>query len=386
MIFTCDAKELSAAIAIAGKVIPAKSPWPILANIKIVSNDSRVTLIGSDGDTTLEVDVPADVQTEGAACITFDPLAKFCASAKGERVTVSISATEARISTGRSRIGLNVARLEDYPNYTPPEGEIADLDADTFCQALRFCLAATEDSEVRYHIAGVNVSETDGDVTLWGTDGNSAHRAVLVGVPAIGGGATLPIMAAQTVLAMADKHDAMRFMISERGWHLTSGAMRAWGKVIDGQYPSMGGVVAQFGEWRPLAVSSRADLTAAIGIATIGTERDSNKAHNVALVADPGAKMVIKGFKASSGVTNAGYAEMEVEGRERFAAPVSAKYLSAALAGITGDEIALFCAGEGRTAIQVRPAQGSVSLTLEATIMTQRASLAEMGVKWAEAA
>ena len=66
MIFTVEAKDFRAALQIAGRVIPSKSPWPILTNLKIVTNDDRVTLTGSNGDMTFEADVPAEIETEGA--------------------------------------------------------------------------------------------------------------------------------------------------------------------------------------------------------------------------------------------------------------------------------------------------------------------------------
>lgn len=381
MIFTTDRKELIAAIAIAGRVVPKKTPWPILQNLKIVTNAERVTLIGSDGDMTFEVDVPADVETEGVACLPFDPLAKFLGAARTESVKISADDLSAKVQAGRNRVGLSVANVRDYPNYTPPDGDMPELDALSFCQALRFCLAATEDSEARYYLAGVNMSEREDGVHAWGTDGKSAHKAIIHGATEIGGGATLPIAAANVALSVADKRDVIRFMIGGKGWHLARDGMRIWGKVIDGSYPDMDRVIGQFENWQEILTIPRDELSDAISIATVGAEQDSDKSRNVVLHARIGKPMAIKGFKASIGVTQAGYAEVETEAKSEFASPVSAKLLTAAIAGMDGDGISIFgCNEEGRPAIKVTPAQESATLSLTAIALGLRASVEQMGL------
>lgn len=382
MIFTADRKELIAAIAIAGRVIPKKTPWPILQNLKIVTNAERVTLIGSDGDMTFEVDVPADVETEGVACLPFDPLAKFLGAARTESVKISVDDLSAKVQAGRNRVGLSVANVRDYPNYTPPDGDMPEIDGPSFCRAIRFCLAATEDSETRYHIAGTNISERDGDVHVWGTDGHSAHHAIIADLPGIGGGATLPIAAANVALSVADKRETIRFMISDRGWHMARDGMRVWGKVVDGTFPDMDRVTSQFDGWEEVVTATRDDLSGAISVATVGAEQDSDKSRNVVIHARAGHPVAIKGFKASTGVTQAGYAEIEIDAKSDFAAPISAKYLGAAIAGMDDDEVSIFgCDANGRCGIKVTPAQSSATLTLSATILALRASAAQMGIE-----
>ena len=298
---------------------------------------------------------------------------------------VAVDDLGAKISAGRSRIGLSLDSVDAYPNYMPPDGESAEIDGPTFVQALRFSSAAAGDDEVRYHIAGSNFSERDGEIHIWGTDGKSAHHAVIHELDCIGGGATLPNAATQVILSAAEKADTVRFMICDRGWQLSAGTMRLWGKVIDGSansYPDMDRVVGQFTGWETLFTATRDDLASAINVAMVGTEKDSDKARNIVLYVAPDAPVVMRGFKFSSGVMQAGTSELEAQGKAEFAAPISAKYLSAALGGMKCDDFAIMGSDSDRgiSGLQVRPAQESVTLSLSATVMAMRATEEDMQI------
>lgn len=382
MIFTIESKALQAAMATAGRVIPAKSPWPILTQLKIVTNDDRVTFIGSDADTTFEADVGAIIETEGAVCVPFDPLAKFVKAAKSDTVKFTLADDQVKVSAGRSRISLGTGAVDDYPNYRPPEGEAATLDAGTFCTALRFALSATEEDDVRQHIAGPNLSTDGGDLVIWGTDGHSAHRATIAGAGDIGGGATLPIGGAQVILSVCDKLDTVQFMACERGWHLTTAETRVWGKVIDAKFPDMGRVMSQFEAWREIILAGKDDLSGAINVATCGAEADSTKSRNLILRAATDGPVILRGQKTVGGVIHAGRAEMDVTGRGDFAGSVSAKYFSAAIGGMASTDFVIEgCVEDGSDfgkAIRLKPAQASDVLDMSALIMAQRVGAQEL--------
>lgn len=382
MIFTIESKALQAAMATAGRVIPTKSAWPILTQLKIVTNDDRITLVGSDSDTTFEADVGANVETEGAVCVPFEPLAKFVKAAKSDTVKFTLTNDQVKVSAGRSRISLGTGSLDDYPNYRPPEGEAATLDAGTFCAALRFALSAAEEDEVRHHIAGPNLSTDGDDLVIWGTDGHSAHRATITGAGEIGGGATLPIGGAQVILSVCEKQDTVQFMACERGWHLTTAEVRAWGKVIDAQFPDMARVVAQFEGWREIIVAGKDDLSGAINVATCGAEADSTKSRNLILRTAADGPVVMRGQKTVGGVIHAGRAEMDVTGRGEFAGSVSAKYFSAAIGGMASTDFVIEgCVEDGGDygkAIRLKPAQSSDVLDMSALIMAQRVAVQKL--------
>jgi len=377
MKFTCDTKAFIAAMAVAGRVVPQKAPWPILLNLKIVTNDDRITLIGSDSDVTFEMDIPAQIEIEGAACIPFAPLAKFASATKAGSLVVEEANDQVTLKASRSKITLSTGELGDYPNYRPVEGDTVALDGVTFCHALRFCASAVEANEVKYHIGGAHFREEAGSVDVWGTDGNVFHHASLADLGGIGGGGTVPLAAAAIILSIAEKAETIRFAISERGWHLEAGSIRAWGKVIDGIYPDMKRVASQFDGWEEFTIVGRDDIANAITVATCGSEADSNKATSIVVRSADGGPVVFRGRRGGAGVVHAGRAELEALGRKNFSGVVSSRYLSGALSGMKNDDFSLACDADGR-GLRVEPAQKSATLTMSAVIMAIRASEAEM--------
>ena len=381
MKFTCETKAFNAAMAVAGRVIPAKSPAQILTHLKMVTNDSRVTLIGSDGDTTFEMDVPAVVQTEGATCVPFATLTKFVSAAKATEVTIDMTDHDAKVSSGRNRITLQSMSAEDYPNYRRVEGDMVTVDAPAFCHALRFCAAAASTDQNRWNLIGAYFDEVDGDVVAWGTNGNVAHMAKLSGVPSVGGGGIVPTAAALTILGVAERLETVKVIITNMGWSVDAGLVRVWGKVIDGKFPDMRKMMAQFPEWSAVASVDHAEMTGGIDVAGCGADVDSTKARSLVLKCDPGSGIILRGGRPIGGVLHAGRAEVDASVNGSFAGSFNAKSIRDAMVGLKVDRIAIdraTASGRDLDAIQIRPAQSDAAVQMSATIIGMRATEAEL--------
>lgn len=383
MIFSCDTAELKAALATAGRVIPAKSPIAIFTAVKLVTNDTRVTVIGTDGDRTVEIDVAADVQTEGVAVLPFVAFRTFVQSSKAEILKIDAGETDAKVSAGRSRIKLSVWPAMDYPNYRAVEIDPVEVDARTFARAMRFCAAASATDDAKWSMAGVRVQEHDGHVEMWGTDGNAAHHATLPELPGVGGEATIPADAVEAILPIAERAETLHVAVTDRGWQLATKGIRIWGKVIDGGYPDMHRVVNGLVEPREIASADRSDLTAAIGIASCGTETDSGRSRNLILRADKGGPILMRGHKPSGGVVEAGLAEVDVAAANTFAVALSGKYLTGAITGMDEDRLTISAAGLGgdRQAVILAAAQSSATLTMSAVVMVMRVAEEELKIE-----
>ncbi|WP_425070668.1 DNA polymerase III subunit beta [Sagittula sp. S175] len=374
MNFTVEAAAFRAALKTAGRVIPQKSPWPILSNLKVITNDSRVTLIGSNGDLTFEADIPAQVETEGVAIMPHGPLSAFASAAKADTITLKLEGEAVKVSAGRSRIALSAADAADYPNYRPADGEPVQMDADTLTRALRFCATACSTDETRYYLQGVNMTTREGVVEAHGTDGYGLHVAQLPDAPIIGDGAILPRDAVALICDAAEGKDAVSLAVSARGWMFAVAGLRMWGKVIDGSFPDVWRVIEGFGQADPFAVTAEDDLATTLKVAACGADEIRKKGRGLVFIADPGKPIVIRGGKTVSGVTAAGRAETQAEaiGTARFM--LSSDLLSRALPALKGD-IALSSLAEGA---RIEPAQQDAHLHLSAVLMGIRAADEEL--------
>lgn len=379
MKFTCETKSLSEATAIAGRVIPQKSPWPILINIKMVTNDDRVTLIGSDGDTTFEVDVPAQIEIEGAACMPFATFDKFIRAAKATQVSVEMDTDKALIKSGRNRITLMCGAVDDYPIYRPAEGEPVTVDGPSFAHALRFCTAAASTMETRFHLCGANFDETEGHVVAWGTNGKVAHRASLTSIPTLGGGGIIPTAAAQTILALVEKSDTAKVLVTERGWGVEVSPTRIWGKVIDGKFPNMNQMMSQFSGWESLATVEHSDMSAGLDVASCGADTDSDKSKSMILNFKAGEGIVLRGGRPLGGVVYAGRSEVTAEVAQDWAGGFNSKYITNAMTGLKVDRVAIKRDAKGdNPVISIRPAQENAEIEMMSVIYGMRMSEAEL--------
>ena len=379
MKFTCETKALSEAMAIAGRVIPQKSPWPILINIKMVTNDDRVTMIGSDGDTTFEVDVPASVEIDGAACLPFATFDKFVRAAKATQVAVDLDSDKALIKSGRSRITLMAGPVDDYPIYKPAEGELVTVDAPSFAHALRFCAAAASTEEAQFYLCGVNFDESEDHVVAWGTNGKVAHRASLTNLETLGGGGIIPSLAAQTILALVEKSDTAKVLITDRGWGVESASTRIWGKVIDGQFPNMNQMMTQFSGWEDLATVDHVDMSAGLEVASCGADTDSDKSKSMILNFKAGDGIILRGGRPLGGVVYAGRSEVTAEVAHDWAGGFNSKYITNAMTGLKVDRVAIKRDVKGdNPVISIRPAQDDATVEMMSVIYGMRMSDAEL--------
>lgn len=373
MKFTVQSKPFAAALAIAGRVIPAKAPWPVVMNIYMSAADGVLTLRGTSMDMTYEADVPAEVATAGLAMIDYATLAKFFSAARGDSLSVEVDSGGAVIRCGRGRIALSAVNASDFPNIRPPAGDPVTMDRDTLLQALRFCAAAVSPSEQKYHIAGVNIAEAEGWLDFWGTDARIAHHARMVGIGQVGGGGQLPMDAVAVICGIAEKADAVKFLISDTGWHIDAGAIRAWGKVIDAKYPDMDRALSAFKDWTDIAIVDRSAMAQALDVAVCGADTGSDKTRHVVLRSD--STLTLRGHRPAGGTVTAGRAEVDADVRGATAIALNADYVRATLGAIAADSVTVRATVD---AIRIEPQQSSETLPLQSTIFCIRASEAEL--------
>src|SRR5690606_12995291 len=75
MNIVCNREKLLAAFQMAASVAPSRSPKPILQNVKIEARDGTVTLLATDLELGIRVDVPGvEIEVPGAAIL---PVQRF---------------------------------------------------------------------------------------------------------------------------------------------------------------------------------------------------------------------------------------------------------------------------------------------------------------------
>ena len=342
---TIETKAAQSAIKALMQVVPSKVTIPIMGHIMIAPVDDALEMTASDMDTTMRITVRCEDPMQEAVCLPAGPFAEFVGKAKGSEISISIDGASATVASGRNRIKLAIMPGADYPMMKPPVDPVADIGPDQVAAALKFCASSVEDSEVRYHIAGVHLAPGDGVTDAWGTDGKSVHHWALPEIKGIEA-ATIPQAAVSVIVSALTGADNARMGLSERGWALDAPGLSVWGKVIDGGYPDVRRAVSQFGEWLDAVPEVRAaDLIEGINGAAIGADKDSSKARNM-VVKIGGDGISLRGHKGVSGVMSAGRAFVDCATIGEFGAILNGEKMRSAASA--GDMLSIQAASENR--------------------------------------
>lgn len=368
---TIETKAAQAAVKALMQVVPSKVTIPIMGHIMVSPIEGAVEMTASDMDTTMRITVRCDDPMTDAVCLPAGPFAEFVGKAKGGDIGIAIDGRAATVTSGRNRIKLATMPAADYPMTKPPVVPAADIDPAEVAAALKFCAASVEDSEVRYHIAGVHLAPGDGVTDAWGTDGKSVHHWQL---PEISGieAATIPSAAVDVIVSALTTADSARVGLSDRGWALDAPGASVWGKVIDGGYPDVRRAVSQFGEWLEAVPEVRSsDLVEGINGAAIGADKDSAKARNM-VVKIGGDGISLRGHKGVSGVMSAGRAFVDCATDSEFGAILNGDKIRAAASA--GDMLSIQTAAESRAVRISSPGNDRA----EAVIMAMPAMASEL--------
>ena len=75
MKFSCNTKDIAAAVGAASKIVNAHTTVPILSNVLLQAEDGKIAVRATDLELTLEHGFPADVGESGSVTI---PAKLFC--------------------------------------------------------------------------------------------------------------------------------------------------------------------------------------------------------------------------------------------------------------------------------------------------------------------
>ncbi len=174
----CPREVLLSACQLASAAIPAKEVKPILKNLKAVASDGRCTLMATDLELGIRLDVVSlTIQEPGEAILPAAKLIQILRESLDNELELAADAS-ACVVTGESLFfempGEDPSQFPDWPSFN--EDKYHELTAGALREMIRRTLFAVADTATRYTMSGVLV-ELDGDeIKLVATDG---HRLAL---------------------------------------------------------------------------------------------------------------------------------------------------------------------------------------------------------------
>ncbi|MFD0146541.1 MULTISPECIES: DNA polymerase III subunit beta [unclassified Streptomyces] len=170
MEFRIDSSELTDAVAWAARVLPARSPVPVLGGLLLESADGRLRVSGLDHEASARIEVEADTVRDGRALVLGRRLLDICKVLPRGPVECVVEGARLSVTGGGARFGLSLLPLDDYP--APPELPAfrGVVDAGAFAAAVgQVAVAAGRDDSLPV-LTGIRLALDGTAMTLAATD------------------------------------------------------------------------------------------------------------------------------------------------------------------------------------------------------------------------
>ena len=274
---------LLAACQVASVAIPARTTKPVLQNLKAIADDGRFTLMATDLELGIRMEVRGlTVLEPGEAILPAARLTQILREARDEELTIEADAAACTVRGQDVEFEMpseDPANFPDLPTFN--EEKYHELPAGVLREMIRRTVFAAADESARYAMTGVLWELDGGDVTLVATDGR--RLALTQGTATPHGGhstkGTAPVVPtkAMSLLERNLNDDEEQVCVCLRPNEVLFRTERAvvYSRLVEGRFPSYKDVLP-----RKPAVTVTLPVTpflAAVRQAAIMTDQESNR-------------------------------------------------------------------------------------------------------------
>ncbi len=173
MKITCNQTSLAKQLAIVGRLVSSKPGLPILANVLLETEDSKLKMTATDLELGVHTWIGAEVQAEGRITIPARTFSEFVNSLPSGNMEIELDKQILKVSATNNSAQFNTLPPDDFPA-VPEVGDgdlIMSLDPDKIQKAInRVALAAASDDS-RPVLTGIKVEADGTGLTLVAVDG-----------------------------------------------------------------------------------------------------------------------------------------------------------------------------------------------------------------------
>jgi DNA polymerase III subunit beta len=188
---TCNREDLLAAFQMVSGVVPARSPKPILLNVKLVTTKDAAVLLATDLEVGIRCTVAGvDVQAIGEVVLPTSRMLAILRESSDATIELESDENQTAVRGQRSRFKLAAESPQDFPEVPVFTDEKYHTVPSTLLRTMiRRTVFATDVESTRYALNGLLVELEGNRISLVGTDGR--RLAVVRGTgTAVGGHST----------------------------------------------------------------------------------------------------------------------------------------------------------------------------------------------------
>jgi DNA polymerase III subunit beta len=241
----CDREKLLHAFQTAASVAPARSPKPILQNVKLELSEDRATLMGTDLEIGIRLDVQGvTVEAPGSVVLPISRFGSILRESSDDKLVVENDGRQTVVRGERSQFQLPSENPDEFPSVVSfAEEKYHELPARFFREIVRRTAFATDNESSRYALGGVLLELQAETITAVGTDGRRLARqegpAKAVGDHATNEANTIVPTRAMHVLerALADNDGNIQLAARDNDVLVQSGRSTVYSRLVEGRFP-----------------------------------------------------------------------------------------------------------------------------------------------------
>lgn len=240
----CEREKLLQAFAIAAGVATGRTPKSILENVKLEAAADVATVMATDLETGVRIDVPGiQIDAGGSLVLPIKRGGMILRESPDEKLTIESDGGMTRIHGQRSEFQLPTENPDEFPQVPAfQEESYHQLPARFFREMIRRTVFATDAESSHYALGGVLIELVENSIIGVGTDG---RRLAMQQGPAesIGGHKTqentvVPSKAVQLMeRAIADNEENVQLAVRENSVVLKSRQTTIFSRLVEGRYP-----------------------------------------------------------------------------------------------------------------------------------------------------
>ena len=217
---SCLQENLARGLSIVGRAVATRSTLPVLSNLLLATDESRLKLSATNLETSINCWVGAKVEQDGAITVPARLLADFVNSLPSERIDMELITRTQTLNLRCGRFEANIKGIDaqEFPLIIVPNDEHpVDIDADMLRQMVDQVAFSAATDESRPVLTGVLATLSTDGLTFAAADG---YRLSVRTMPLAHGGerahsVIIPARALQELRRVAPESDeAVRMLVS----------------------------------------------------------------------------------------------------------------------------------------------------------------------------
>jgi len=244
MKLNCEREKLLQAFQLAVGVAPSRSPKPVLENVKLEARPEGVTLMATDLEVGIRIDVPGlEIMAPGDVILPSKRVGPILRENSDEKLLLESDGGQLRIHGERSDFHLPTQNPDEFPAVRPfEENSYHQLPSARFRELLRRTVFATDTESSRYALGGVLMEMSETGIIGVGTDGRRLARqqggAEAVGEHRTRENTVVPTRAIQLMeRALADDEENVQVAARENDVLVKSQRVTIYSRLVEGRYP-----------------------------------------------------------------------------------------------------------------------------------------------------